>query len=113
MELNEYQVKALRTENTELNQKDLAGYAAKVYAVCKLAEEAGEVAGLMAKHIGQGHPIPDDAVKKELGDLFWHLAHAAKQWGFTLEDIGLTNLAKLWDRYPEGFSSERSINREE
>ncbi len=78
-----------------------------------LTGEAGEVADLIKKHIGHGHPLDKTKTAKELGDDFWYIAVLACRIGYTLEDIARMNVAKLMARYPEGFSSERSINRKD
>ena len=50
---------------------------------------------------------------KELGDVAWYLAVASAAIGYDLETIMRMNIEKLKKRYPEGFSTERSQNREE
>lgn len=42
----------------------------------------------------------------------WYLAEAATALGLDLEDILQANLDKLERRYPEGFSTEKSVSRE-
>lgn len=77
-----------------------------------LAGEAGEVADVIKKHVGQGHPLDLKKIAEELGDLLWYVAATAYQIGYNLEDIAAQNVAKLEARYPEGkFSAERSMNR--
>lgn len=43
----------------------------------------------------------------------WYIANLAKLSGFTLEEIATMNVTKLMQRYPEGFSTQASINRVE
>lgn len=52
-------------------------------------------------------------LKKELGDLAYYLAVNARLWGWSLEEIFQGNVEKLNARYPEGFDTERSNNRNE
>lgn len=52
-------------------------------------------------------------LKKELGDVLWYLSDLCKQFGFSLSDVMETNIEKFKKPYPDGFSCERSINREE
>jgi len=110
MTLNAYQEKALRTarvnEDDKTNPLDLARDALGV------AGEAGEVADLIKKVIGHGHELDVGKVKKELGDVLWYVAVLAHRFGFTLEDVAAANVEKLRKRYPEGFSEERSRNRQ-
>ena len=53
------------------------------------------------------------ALKEELGDVLWYCAETASALGLQLDDVAANNIHKLEMRYPEGFSSERSVNRGE
>lgn len=44
--------------------------------------------------------------------MLWYLAVLAGECGLTLDDIAQANIAKLRARFPDGFSEERSRNRE-
>lgn len=105
MNMHEYQHAALRTAASTPDRPELAVLALGV------AGEAGEVADLVKKHIGHGHTLDREKVVKELGDVLWYIAVLANQVGATLETVAQANIEKLAKRYPEGFSSERSINR--
>lgn len=105
MNLDEYQLGVLRTANSGLTVKD-----ARLNAALGLGE-AGEVQNIVKKEIFHGHPEDRDAIKKELGDTLYYVAWQAFTYGFPLEEIAQSNLDKLSKRYPEGFDSERSINR--
>jgi NTP pyrophosphatase (non-canonical NTP hydrolase) len=78
-----------------------------------LVGEAGEVSELVKKHIGHGHALDLTKLEKELGDVLWYIADIATQNGISLEEVAATNLMKLKNRYPQGFSHTNSINREE
>lgn len=78
-----------------------------------LCGEAGEVADLLKKHWFHGHDLDKDALTKELGDVLWYLTALADEFDISLEDIVKTNVAKLRQRYPNGWDQERSINRED
>lgn len=73
-----------------------------LYPVLGLAEEAGEVAGKVAKAIRKGVEVDREALKKELGDVLWQLAAVATTYDFDLEEIALANLDKLNDRNARG-----------
>lgn len=84
-----------------------------LYPVLALSEEAGEVAGKVAKWVRksktQTYDETDAAfqllredVKKELGDVLYQLAETARQFGFTLQDVVDTNQHKLSDRADRG-----------
>lgn len=78
-----------------------------------LAGEAGEVCDLFKKHFGHGHHLDRDKVVKELGDVLWYVSAVASLQGISLQEIADKNIEKLTKRYPNGFSSEASINRTE
>jgi NTP pyrophosphatase (non-canonical NTP hydrolase) len=76
-----------------------------------LTGEAGEVADIIKKYVFHGHNIRLPELIKELGDVCWYIALISSALGVDLEVILRENVKKLNDRYPEGFSSEASINR--
>lgn len=76
-----------------------------------VAGEAGEVADLVKKHVGHGHALDRDKLAKELGDVLWYVAALAHDIGIDLSTVAALNIEKLRRRYPDGFSTERSINR--
>lgn len=106
--LDQYQALALRTAGSHPTTDD----ALKCWAL-GIAGEAGEVADLVKKALYHGHGVDRVKIAKELGDELWYLAAAAHALGFTLSEIAGMNIEKLRARYPEGFSEERSVHREE
>ena len=108
MTINEYQKLALTTLNPALNEKDVL-----INGVMGLCGEAGEAIDLVKKHLAQGHELDKEKLAKELGDVAWYLAETAHAIGYDLESILRMNIDKLRARYPEGFSSERSVKRAE
>lgn len=70
------------------------------YIVTNLASEAGEVAGLYAKFLRDKTPseVYRDKLKKELGDIMWHVSELCNEHCFNLEDIILGNVHKLVSR---------------
>ena len=107
MKINEYQTKALRTLNPELNNKDIL-----INGVMGLCGESGEAIDIVKKHLAQGHALDKEKLAKELGDIAWYLAETAYAIGYDLEEIFQMNINKLEKRYPEGFDSNKSIHRE-
>lgn len=105
MKLNEYQELSSRT--AAKHENELINYGLGI------AGEAGEVADLIKKASFHGHHINKDDVKKELGDVLWYVSQLARLAGLTFEEVAQGNIDKLMKRYPEGFSTERSINRDE
>jgi NTP pyrophosphatase (non-canonical NTP hydrolase) len=85
------------------------------YPVALLAEEAGEVAGKLAKAIRASTSINTpqftEAISKEMGDVLWALANLAEDLGIDLEDVAKGNLAKLRDRQQRGVIVGEGDNR--
>ena len=108
MTINEYQKLALTTLNPELSQEEIL-----LNGAMGLCGESGEVIDLLKKHLHQGHPLDREKMLKELGDVAWYLAETAYALDCDLETVLQRNIEKLKERYPEGFSEERSRNREE
>lgn len=108
MTVNEYQKLAMTTLNNELDKKQIL-----TNAVMGLCGESGEACDIVKKHLFHGHELDREALIKELGDVAWYLAEASEALDVSLDEVFERNIAKLKKRYPEGFSSERSINREE
>ncbi len=105
----EYQALALRTSNKALSNKEHL-----LNGALGLCGESGEVADIIKKYAMQGHELGREHIAEELGDVCWYIAETAAAIGYTLDEILMLNVNKLRRRYPdEGFSVERSINREE
>lgn len=107
MALNEYQYLAARTINPELNNDNMA-----MHALHGMVGEIGEIHSLYQKFY-QGHPIDYYHLKKEIGDLMWFIAELCTAHDWNLNDICEMNIDKLIERYPEGFTTEKSINRKD
>ena len=111
MSLNVYQYLAGRTAN-----RGLTPTTSLMVAALGLTGEAGEVADIVKKVAGHGHAL-DGALRvklqKEIGDVMWYIAELCTQLDITMEETAYENVQKLKARYPEGFSSYRSINRVE
>ena len=107
MTINEYQQRAMATLNPKLTERDVL-----INSVMGLCGESGEAIDIVKKWQAQGHPLDRKHLAGELGDVAWYLAEAATALGMPLEDILRANLEKLERRYPDGFSTERSVGRE-
>jgi NTP pyrophosphatase (non-canonical NTP hydrolase) len=108
MTLDEYQELAARTIGAGRSREQAIANAA-----LGLTGEAGEVAEHVKKHLFHDYPLDRDAVVKELGDCLWYVAAMCTALGTSLDEVGAANVEKLRRRYPDGFSSERSLNRSE
>ena len=108
MTFSDYQSAAARTINPALTPERRP-----LDASAGLAEEAGEVMGLVRKHVFVGHPLDRGRAIAELGDALWCIAALACSLGSSLDEVAASNLEKLRARYPDGFSAERSRARDE
>jgi NTP pyrophosphatase (non-canonical NTP hydrolase) len=102
---NEYQDAAERTAPVDSTPMRLA------VAAMGLAGESGELIDHLKKHLGHGHAIDRDYLRKEIGDTLWYLAEVCTCCNLSLDDAAQGNVAKLRKRYPEGFSSAASQAR--
>lgn len=102
--LNEYQKQAARTRNPKVKEPILEG-------LMGLNGEAGEALEVLKKAMFQGHEIDFDKIAEEIGDCLWYLSEVADAIGVPLEIIAMDNLNKLKNRYPDGYSDEKSVNR--
>lgn len=112
MNANEYQTKAART----LIDKPDAVYTDEeimlVWNAIGLSGESGEVADHIKKGVFHQHGIDRDKLIKELGDVLWYVAALCTKLSVSIEDVMRLNIEKLEKRYPSGYSSHDSINRE-
>ena len=106
MTFAEYQDRAARTLNHSLSTDQRL-----LDASAGLVEEAGEVLGLVRKHLFMHHELDADRLTNELGDALWCLTAAAGALGLSLDEIAAANLTKLRRRYPEGYTDQASTNR--
>ena len=107
MTANEYQKLAMKTLNPQLNKKDVL-----INGVMGLCGESGEAIDIVKKHLAQGHELDREHLIKELGDIAGYLAETATALDVELDEVLVRNIEKLKKRYPEGFSTEKSLNRE-
>jgi NTP pyrophosphatase (non-canonical NTP hydrolase) len=107
MNAKHYQQLAMVTANPELSRE-----LKLVNGALGLSGESGEVADLIKKHLMQGHPLDQDKIEGELGDVLWYIALMCSTLGVDMGDIMTKNIFKLKSRYGDKFSKERSIERE-
>ena len=112
--LDEYQ---RRTQDTAVYPGQ-GTFGGALYAVMALNEEAGEVAGKVAKFIRKSsgwdellnygigsdpynEHYPEElvlAVSKELGDVLYQAARVAEEFGLNMSDVATENIERLADR---------------
>ena len=81
-----------------------------------ICSEGGELLDLVKKILFQGKkPTPElrHKIKLELGDVMWYVQQVLIWSSWTLEEVLAENTKKLSGRYPEGFSVDKSENRDE
>jgi NTP pyrophosphatase (non-canonical NTP hydrolase) len=89
------------------------GHERLLHCALGVCGEAGEVADLIKKFAFMGHPLEVRNLLGELGDLMWYIVLLCDALGLSMEDVLADNVEKLRKRYPDGFSAERSINRDD
>lgn len=104
MDFNEYQKLAIRTAPT----KDKLSL--EMHSLHGMSSEVGEIHGIYQKAY-QGHAHDKHHVMSEISDLLWFIAEWCTANDYKLEDVAQYNIDKLKKRYPDGFSSERSLHR--
>lgn len=110
-DFDEYQELALRTASGKSIEGELAMLTT---AALGLSGESGEIADHIKKIVYHGHPLDDetrDKIAKEIGDILWYCAMGSRGIGIGLAEIARMNVEKLKKRYPQGFSTEESLNR--
>ena len=81
-----------------------------------ICSEGGELLDLVKKLLFQGkEPTPElrKKIKLELGDVMWYVQQVLIWGGWSLNEVLAENTKKLSGRYPEGFSVDKSENRED
>jgi NTP pyrophosphatase (non-canonical NTP hydrolase) len=113
MKMNEYQELSKRTmpKPVSVVGKPIYTRDSMVNYIMGLSGETGEFIDLIKKKWYHQHPISNEDVKKELGDILHYWVGLCDMFGFTAEEVATENLFKLGKRYPNGFSTEDSMRR--
>jgi len=116
MDMDKYQTESLKTAVYPSSQ-------GQVYTALGLANEAGEVAGVVKKIIRDDaslntslthHEVArmnQEKILAELGDVLWYLAAVAKEYNLKMSDVAQYNLDKLKDRAERGVIKGSGDNR--
>lgn len=104
--IRDYYKAAKRTINPALTWEQTRNH-----ALHEISSEVGEVHGLYQK-VYQGHEFSKERLIDEMGDVFWGLMELCFAESIDPQEVLEYNIDKLMKRYPDGFSSERSIHRE-
>ncbi len=108
---NEYQNLVTRTLLDKPDFPLSENEAMVIWCAIGLAGESGEVVDYIKKSIFHRHGIDRAKLMEELGDITWYLTALCEKFGICLEDVMIMNIKKLRTRYPDGYKSEDSINR--
>ena len=113
MTANEYQREALRTASRPSDYRFINdNLNMALEGAIGLCGESGEVADIIKKVVFHGHSLDNEHLAEEIGDALWYLALIAHAIGYDLDTICRLNIDKLYRRYPDGFSAERSVRRD-
>lgn len=111
MDANEYQDAAARTLIDAPDATYTGDEMMLVWNAIGLAGEAGEVADTVKKAVFHRHGVDRDKLVKELGDVLWYVAALCTKLDVPLSEVMALNIAKLRQRYPDGYSSAASVAR--
>lgn len=109
MNLNDYQIAALRTASPRDKKNEF------FHLILGLVGESGEIAEKVKKIVRDQDSdfsmLDKSDLTKELGDVLWHLAVIADYFDIPLEEVGAVNIAKLADRLKRGVIQGSGDNR--
>ncbi len=106
MDIDHYQRLAARTRSTRGRDEDLT------HSSMGVVGEFGELVNKIKKMVYHKHNNTPEIIE-ELGDCLWYLADIATTLEVDLHTVAAANIGKLVRRYPDGFDTERSINRDD
>lgn len=109
--ISAYSALAIRTLANDVRENETLS---TMNAATGLSSETGEINEIIKKRYFHGHPHDQasiDHMEKELGDLAWYWMLMCHCYNLDPARVLFKNIEKLKKRYPEGFSTERSINR--
>ena len=81
-----------------------------------ICSEDGELLDIVKKILFQNKETSVETrmkLKNELGDVMWYVQQVLLAMNWELHEVLAENTKKLSGRYPEGFSTDKSENREE
>jgi NTP pyrophosphatase (non-canonical NTP hydrolase) len=84
-----------------------------LHAAIGIAGEAGELLDAVRKHVFDGQPLDGDNIIEELGDLCFYLEAAMQAIKMKRADIEELNMAKLSERYKDGYSDQQAQERKD
>ncbi len=100
MNIREYQAAAMRFLNNDLPESTKL-----IHGALGMANESGEVLGLIKKHLIYGRPLVLADLCKEVGDVMWYAARHATAYRFTLLDPYPSHLVAGSAEQPLAYAS--------
>lgn len=107
MNIDNYQKLAARTRVIRGYTEDLT------HSSMGVVGEFGELINKIKKLVYHKHENIVPEIIEELGDCLWYIADIATTLGVDLSFVTEQNIEKLCRRYPDGFSVDASINRDD
>ena len=104
----------LKERITELDKSDVS-ISRLIAGAMGMCGEAGEFDDIVKKIIFQRKPISDENIetmRAELGDIMFYWICSCIALNADPEEIIKENINKLTERYPDGFSYNKSENRQ-
>lgn len=83
-----------------------------LHAALGMLTEAAEFAESVQKHVFLGEPLDEVHMKEEVGDQTWYQAIVMNVFDWNFDGVMTTNIEKLRKRYPQGFTTEKALNRD-
>ena len=84
-----------------------------LHSVIGIASEAGELLDILKKQFVYNIPADREHVVEELGDVLHYMMYLLIRFDCTIEELMLSNVAKLRQRYPDGFSNKDALERKD
>lgn len=82
-----------------------------IHGALGLYSEAGEIIEEVLNAAMENRETDLTNLEEEAGDLMWYVALILRSIGSSFVKAGMKNIAKLFKRYPEKFSSENALER--
>ena len=108
MDLNEYQRRALETDQHPASTEGRV-----LVPLLGLAGEVGELLSEYKKHLrdGEAHKLFPSRVAEELGDTLWYVAAVAQRFDLELETVAEANLAKCQSNWAPAEAADSVFGR--
>lgn len=84
-----------------------------IHAVLGIISEGGELLQMLMDRLNSGHPIDRTNAVEEIGDVIWFTQLALKSQACSQEEAMMINIKKLAERFPDGYSDELALVRDQ